>query len=68
MTTLVDPQLLHDHLKLLYRSSIPGIGITIIASAGLAFGFEDQSAAHLKLLWWLCLSGLMILRAIDAFL
>ncbi|WP_418358026.1 putative bifunctional diguanylate cyclase/phosphodiesterase [Shewanella basaltis] len=65
---LSDPQILHDHLKLLYRSAIPGIAITLVASAGLAFGFEDHSGKHYKLLWWLSLSALIVCRSVDTYL
>ncbi len=67
MTAQADPQILNDHLKLLYRSAIPGIAVTLVASAGLAFGFENHSATNDKLLWWLCLSGLILLRSVDTF-
>ncbi|MGX9463154.1 putative bifunctional diguanylate cyclase/phosphodiesterase [Shewanella sp. A14] len=68
MKAQVDPHVLNDHLKLLYQNSIPGIAITIIASAGLAFGFEGNSEDYHKLLWWLFVSGLMCLRIIDTVL
>lgn len=63
-----DPQILNDQINLLYRSAIPGIAATVIASAGLAFGFKNQSISDDKLLWWLCLSVLMVLRSFDTFL
>ncbi|MBB1440829.1 EAL domain-containing protein, partial [Shewanella sp. SG41-4] len=68
MQTQVNPHVLNDHLKLLYQNAIPGIAITIVASAGLAFGFEDHSTEHHKLTWWLCISGLLCFRIIDTIL
>ncbi|WP_351016034.1 EAL domain-containing protein [Shewanella sp. AC91-MNA-CIBAN-0169] len=60
-----DPHVLNDHLKLLYQNAIPGIAITIAASAGLAFGFEEHSTVHYKFIWWLCLSAVVCFRIID---
>lgn len=67
-TQVDDPHVLNDHLKLLYQNAIPGIAITIVASAGLAFGFEDHATENHKLIWWLCTSGLMCFRIIDTIL
>lgn len=59
-----DKQMLRDRVELLYSNSRPGLLITVIASAGLVFGFSGEASQPQKLIWFglmMCAVGIRVL-------
>lgn len=55
-----------DTVLLLYRNSIGGILICMLASSALVFGFPNSPVYNLKLPWWFAINLLMIVRLVDS--
>jgi diguanylate cyclase (GGDEF)-like protein len=54
-----------DSVELLYGNSLAGIFITLFASSGLVFGFEQTINITFKVSWWLLLCLVLVLRMAD---
>jgi len=50
---------------LLYSNSFAGVCLSIVASTILVFGFNFDETKDAKLIWWLALNTLLLLRIID---
>ena len=50
---------------LLYDNGFAGILISIIASTGLVFGFDDQQTRSFKVIWWGVMMTLLLVRLAD---
>tara|TARA_Y100000782_G_scaffold51785_1_gene57639 strand:+ start:36933 stop:38867 length:1935 start_codon:yes stop_codon:yes gene_type:complete len=57
---------LNARLNLLYRNAYFGIVITFIAATGLAFGFDNTNEDPTKVIWWVSISLLMLIRLLDS--
>lgn len=57
---------LNARLNLLYRNAYFGIAVTFIAATGLAFGFDNTNDDPTKVIWWVCISLLMLIRLLDS--
>lgn len=57
-----------EGLKLLYGNSLLGIIISFIASGVLTFTFINDTTFNAKVVWWLILGGILLLRLVDTLL
>lgn len=54
-----------DAAKLLYENATSGILISLLTSSFLVFAFHDPLTYPLKKMWWLVMTLLLIVRAVD---
>ncbi len=59
---------IQDSVALLYKNSINGILMCMIASTALVFAFPDSPVYDTKLVWWGIINTLMLIRFIDSIL